>query len=176
MKTRMIKLLVIGSMAFYFTSCMKENKTQFTPSGSTETVQSPTKQVSPTPIVQMLALCCDIARKKFDCLYGGGLCNCKISLGGCGAVDGGDGDAIISSRTRLVYAKVSGNTLTLSAIDNFPTDAGKFVFDEATSIGLEAANQLGFSDVVILPGSYPVQNPDGKPYVTLNVKTSPRLK
>jgi len=149
-------LLVIMLIAGTFYACKKESPVNPTDTSNVASVVEPQNRQG------LISICCDVARPKFDCLTGGGLCNCRIRIGGC---DGG-------ARSRALDVKIVGNNLFIESDETFPTDAGLFVFDEATALEADVAKSLGFNQVIVQPGTYVVHQSANKQKVKLDVITN----
>lgn len=156
-----IKNLAIGSIALFalltvfFVACKKTAVTNQSTAASSEYV-SIGETSRPNGLI---SICCDIARVKYDCLKGGGLCNCKIVIGNC-----------ISARAVPLTAKISGNNLFITAEAPLPADAqNEFIIDEEMSLEIGICDKLGCESVTILPGTYAVHNEDNKQKIKLDI-------
>lgn len=89
-------------------------------------------------------LCCDIARKKYDCYYGGGLCNCRF-FPNC------NGNAALLD----TYLYEKNSKMIISSSDNFGGEVKDILFiDEDLPMPKEFAEEMGYNEIIVLKGEY----------------------
>lgn len=113
-------------------------------------------------VTNRIGILCDIGRKKYDCITGGGLCNCRIVLRSVLADNG-------NPRTRNIDANLIDHDLYLHFPDSLPADVSEFIFEESTLLNDTIATAFGYKNMSIQPGKYSIKREGKGTYVKVVV-------
>jgi hypothetical protein len=97
-------------------------------------------------------ICCIIARPKYNCVTGGGLCDCR--LGPC--------HGSVTREFDLIITDTINNIMEITIDSELPYDADTVHLDNNYVLPAPIARELGLSSITLLAGAYPVMYNNGQ--------------
>lgn len=160
MKKIKLSVLMFIILVTGFVSCSKME---------TEIVEEERQAFNASELARGIGICCEIGRRKYDCMYGGGLCNCRLCFSSSKSSEARIIHEVIEAESKLVF---------IMNLKDLPEEArGEWVFDSTDELTLdvEIAKKLGYEYINIIEGTYSINIKGQKARVRLDVELGKKI-